>query len=57
MIQKSARDASQKLPKKQWTAPKLISFGKLSAQVLQGGGKITIIVGDPGEPRKVGPTG
>jgi hypothetical protein len=36
-----------------WEPPKLTSVGTISS-VLQGGsGKVTVTVGDPGEPRKV----
>ena len=43
--------------KEQWEPMKLSSVGHVSEVVEQGGGKITFVIGDPGEPRKVKPTG
>jgi hypothetical protein len=43
--------------KKSWEPMKMIPVGHISNVVEQGGGKITTIIGDPGEPRKVAPTG
>ena len=40
-----------------YETPELIYVGQIQEMVLQGGGKISILTGDPGEPRKVGPTG
>ena len=47
----------RKHPKEQWEPMKLSSVGHVSEVVEQGGGKITFVIGDPGEPRKVRPTG
>jgi hypothetical protein len=42
-----------KADKKQWTAPTLSYVSRVD-QVVQGGtGKVTVEVGDPGEPKKV----
>jgi len=40
-----------------WESMKLDDIGRLTDVIQQGGGKITITTGDPGEPRKVPATG
>jgi hypothetical protein len=40
-----------------WESMRVTYLGNVAEIVRQGGGKITIVVGDPGEPRKVPPTG
>lgn len=40
-----------------WHRPELVVLGKFAELVQQGGGKISILTGDPGEPRKVPSTG
>jgi hypothetical protein len=35
-----------------WETPKLVRLGVLSSLVLGGGGKLSVIGGDPGENRK-----
>ena len=40
-----------------WESMRVTYLGNVAEIVRQGGGKITIITGDPGEPRKVPPTG
>lgn len=42
---------------RQWEPMRVTYLGEVSEVVQQGGGKISILTGDPGEPRKVGPTG
>jgi hypothetical protein len=40
-----------------WESMRVTYLGNVAEIVRQGGGKITTITGDPGEPRKVPPTG
>jgi hypothetical protein len=40
-----------------WEPMRIDYLGNVAEIVQQGGGKITILTGDPGEPRKVPPTG
>jgi hypothetical protein len=40
-----------------WEPMQVTYLGNVAEVVRQGGGKITILTGDPGEPRKVPPTG
>lgn len=40
-----------------WVPMRLTYLGEVHAFLRQGGGKISIEIGDPGEPRKVPPTG
>lgn len=40
-----------------WEPPTLKTVGTIGEVLRQGGGKVSILTGDPGEPRKVGPTG
>lgn len=39
-----------------WQEPVVKPVGTVSEVLKSGGGKITVITGDPGEPQKVGPT-
>jgi len=39
--------------KRQWETPRIEHLGDVASVVLGGGGKVTILTGDPGEPRKV----
>jgi hypothetical protein len=54
-----AIDTNEGAPKRRapWEAMELDELGRLTDVIQQGGGKITITVGDPGEPRKVPATG
>ena len=36
-----------------WTKPSLRAVGTVGEVLKQGGGKVTVLTGDPGEPRKV----
>jgi hypothetical protein len=40
-----------------WEPPTVKSVGTIGEIVRQGGGKVSILSGDPGEPRKVPSTG
>ena len=40
-----------------WESMRVTYLGNVAEIVRQGGGKITTLIGDPGEPRKVPPTG
>jgi hypothetical protein len=40
-----------------WESMRVTYLGNVAEIVQQGGGKITTLTGDPGEPRKVPPTG
>jgi hypothetical protein len=40
-----------------WESMRVTYLGNVAEIVQQGGGKGTILTGDPGEPRKVPPTG
>jgi hypothetical protein len=40
-----------------WESMRVTYLGNVAEIVQQGGGKITILFGDPGEPRKVPSTG
>lgn len=42
---------------RQWEPMRVTYLGNVAEVVQQGGGKISILTGDPGEPRKVAPTG
>lgn len=42
---------------RRWEPMRVEYLGNVAEIVQQGGGKITILTGDPGEPRKVPPTG
>jgi hypothetical protein len=44
-------------PRRTWREPTVKSVGTVSEVLKSGGGKITVITGDPGEPQKVSPTG
>jgi hypothetical protein len=40
-----------------WTPIRLDYVGRVDEVIRQGGGKITVVAGDPGEPRKQQPIG
>jgi hypothetical protein len=40
-----------------WESMRVTYLGNVAEIVQVGGGKVTILTGDPGEPRKVPPTG
>jgi hypothetical protein len=40
-------------PRRAWQRPSLKNVGSVSEVVQQGGGKVTVVTGDPGEPQKV----
>lgn len=48
---------NSKEKKLSWKPMRIDLIGSVSQVVLQGGGKLTADVGDPGEPRKVPSTG
>jgi hypothetical protein len=53
MGKEDTQPAGRTEEKKPWHPPELTPVGSVS-DVLQGGtGKVTVIVGDPGEPQKV----
>ena len=41
----------------EWVPMQLTYLGNVQAFLQQGGGKVSILTGDPGEPRKVPSTG
>ncbi len=49
---KSTERSVQLTKKKSWEAMKLSFLGKATAMIKQGGGKLSIAGGDPGEGRK-----
>lgn len=40
-----------------WEPPRLKAVGTVADVLKSGGGKVTVVTGDPGEPQKVAPTG
>lgn len=61
MANKIETDVAETPPKlrgqKPWEKPEVTPIGRAADILRQGGGKISVIVGDPGEPKKVPPTG
>ncbi|MGH7897297.1 MAG: hypothetical protein ACREQQ_05045 [Candidatus Binatia bacterium] len=43
--------------RRRWSSPKLTYMGHVGAIVQGGGGKLTMMPADPGEPRKTPPSG
>ena len=43
-------------PRRTWREPTVKPVGTVAEVLKSGGGKITVITGDPGEPQKVDPT-
>lgn len=52
---KSQIDQSAEASRRPWQPPALTSRGTLGELVREGVGKVSVVAGDPGEPRK--PTG
>jgi hypothetical protein len=55
--EKRAEGSLEMKSQQRWEPMRIDFLGNVAEIVRQGGGKITITTGDPGEPRKVPPTG
>ena len=44
-----------KVPKQPWRSPTLVYIGSIGEMLQQGGGKLSVVGGDPGESRKQKP--